>query len=267
MITAAPTSASPATTATATDSTATAPAAPAPASTSTTTTTAKPVTNTLELIEKLPAPVVVFLSNALGPMFTPLLGLAIVSMQPRLLALLEPKDRALLDALRPLLRPLIKVLRPYLHPSLPTMPRRTLVKIVKPLLKPLPAIETFIAALPTRQPPHVSAPAPHVPAVPFTLLRPYAVLPSAAPTPALHAPGTGSTPAHPAPVPSAPTPAPILPAPPTAESVGNAHTHDAPVSGVLLWTAALAGLLWLGFVRLRGFVPQSVDRVLIAAPG
>jgi hypothetical protein len=49
--------------------------------------------------------------------------------------------------------------------------------------------------------------------------------------------------------------------------VGNAHSENAPVSAVLLWTATLAGLLWLGYVRLRRFIPLSADRVLIAAPG
>jgi hypothetical protein len=88
-----------------------------------------------------------------------------------------------------------------------------------------------------------------------------------------NAPGPVWTTPTPANVPHAPTPppqpepVPLPPAPPATASFDNSHNENAPVSAVLLWTASLAGLLLLGFIRPPRFRALSADRVLIAAPG
>jgi hypothetical protein len=89
--------------------------------------------------------------------------------------------------------------------------------------------------------------------------------------PGAPAPPVWTTPAAPSNSPRAPAPEPspvsLPPAPPASASFGSSHNENAPVSAVLLWTASLAGLLLLGFVRPPRFRALSADRVLIAVPG
>jgi hypothetical protein len=181
------------------------------------------------------------------------LGLAFVDAELRapLLRLLEPLLDELVDTLGLGLRELLVTLAPLFAPLI-DLPPFIVVAVLAPLLvDQQPTVEASVTVGPA-------------PTSPIDLMSLPHLTPSA-PPPVWVAP-SASVPASPPP--GVPAPTPFSPAPPATASLGtSAHGERAPVDAVLLRNVALAALAFLGFVRLRRFVPQSAVRVLIAAPG
>jgi hypothetical protein len=229
------------------------------------TTTATPATSptvaTLTTLARLLAPLAVFFGDLRGPVLGLLLAVLVPELRTALVTLRGPAFGPLLEFLAPALQQLVDLFGPGVA-ALLGLPPMVVIALLAPLLSPLALLGTIFAI---RPPDLAPTPAPAPPASPRVLPAPptTAGVPVwAAPPPA---PAPTRAPAVPVPTPS---PVPLPPAPAASTAIGgNAHSNDAPVSAVLLWTASLAGLMWLGYVRLRRLVPLSADYVLTAAPG